>query len=59
MGALVGTLLLGRDLVLYTTTWQQINLAALGVAVALAAGAAWTLRGTDGVRDDSVPIGGD
>ena len=59
MAALVGTLLLGRDLVLYTTTWQQINLVALGVAVALAAGAAWTLRGTDGMRDDSVPIGGD
>ena len=59
MGALVGTLLLGRDLVLYTATWQQINLVALGVALALAAGAAWTLRGTKGVREDSVPIGGD
>ncbi|WP_371160291.1 COX15/CtaA family protein [Halorubrum miltondacostae] len=59
IGALVGTLLLGRDLVLYTATWQQINLVALGVAVALAAGAAWTLRGADEVRDGSVPIGGD
>ena len=59
MGALVGTLLLGRDLVLYTATWQQINLVALGVAVALAAGAAWTLRGTDEMRDGAAPIGGD
>ncbi|ELZ40421.1 COX15/CtaA family protein [Halorubrum tebenquichense] len=59
MAALVGTLLLGRDLVLYTATWQQINLVALGVAVALAAGAAWTLRGVDEVRDGTAPIGGD
>ena len=59
LAALVGTLLLGRDLVLYTATWQQINLAVLAVAVALAAGAAWTLRGADEMRDGSVPIGGD
>lgn len=60
MAALVGTLLLGRDLVLYTATWQQINLVALGVAVALAAGAAWTLRGVDDeMRDGTAPIGGD
>ncbi|VTT85715.1 cytochrome-c-aa3 oxidase assembly factor CtaA [Halorubrum sp. DM2] len=59
MAALVGTLLLGRDLVLYTATWERINLVVLGVAVALAAAAALTLRGSDEVRDGSVPIGGD
>ncbi|TKX59420.1 cytochrome oxidase assembly [Halorubrum sp. SS7] len=59
MGALVGTLLLGRDLVLYTAVWQQVNLVALGVAIALAAGAAWTLRGADETRDGAAPIGGD
>jgi len=59
MAALVGTLLLGRDLVLYTATWERINLAVLGVAVALAGAAVWSLRGSDEVRDDSVPIGGD
>lgn len=59
MGTLVGTLLLGRDLVLYTAVWQQINLAALGVAVALAAAAAWTLRDPDASGPASEPIGGD
>jgi len=59
MAALVGTLLLGRDLVLYTTTWERINLAVLGVAIALAAAAVLTLRGSDEIRDGSVPIGGD
>ena len=58
-GALVGTLLLGRDLVLYTVTWQRINLVALGVAVALAAGAAWALRDPDASGPTSEPIGGD
>ncbi|WP_435093278.1 COX15/CtaA family protein [Halorubrum sp. N11] len=59
MTALVGTLLLGRDLVLYTAFWQRLNLVALGVAAALALGAAWVVRGADGVRDGSAPIGGD
>ena len=59
MAALVGTLLLGRDLVLYTATWQRINLVALGVAAALAAGAAWTLRAPDASGATSEPIGGD
>jgi len=45
MAALVGTLLLGRDLVLYTAFWQRLNLVALGVAATLAIGAAWTVRG--------------
>jgi len=57
--ALVATLLLGRDLVLYTAAWERLNLVALGVAVALAAGAAWVARGADEVRDGSAPIGGD
>ncbi|TKX74235.1 cytochrome oxidase assembly [Halorubrum sp. GN11_10-6_MGM] len=59
MTALVGTLLLGRDLVLYTATWQQINLVALGIAVALAAGAVWALRRPDASGPTSEPIGGD
>ncbi|MFC6890569.1 COX15/CtaA family protein [Halorubrum trueperi] len=59
MVALVGTLLLGRDLVLYTTVWQRLNLAALGVAVALATGAAWILRAADDTGQSTEPIGGD
>jgi len=59
MTALVATLLLGRDLVLYTAVWEQANLAALGVAVALAAGAAWVARGADGAGTATEPIGGD
>ena len=59
MAALVVTLLLGRDLVLYTAVWEQLNLAALGVAAALAAGAAWVARGADGTEPTTEPIGGD
>ena len=59
MVALVATLLLGRDLVLYTAVWEQANLAALGVAAALAAGAAWVARGADGAEPATDPIGGD
>ena len=59
MIALVATLLLGRDLVLYTAVWEQANLAALGVAAALAAGAAWVARGADGAEPATDPIGGD
>lgn len=59
MVALVATLLLGRDLVLYTAVWQQINLVALGVAVVLAVGAAWVVRRSGGVTGTSKPIGGD
>ncbi len=59
MTALVVTLLLGRDLVLYTATWQRVNLVALALAFALAAGAAWMLRGGDGATGRSTPVGGD
>jgi cytochrome c oxidase assembly protein subunit 15 len=59
MAALTGTLLLGRDLVFYTATWQRINLVALGLAAALAAGAAWALRDPDASGPASEPIGGD
>ncbi|MDZ5812737.1 COX15/CtaA family protein [Halorubrum sp. AD140] len=58
-GALVLTLLLGRDLVLYTAVWERINLVALGVAVALAAGAGWIARDADGAGTATEPIGGD
>ncbi|EMA67528.1 cytochrome oxidase assembly [Halorubrum aidingense JCM 13560] len=59
MAALIVTLLLGRDLVLYTSLWQQFNLVALGVAVALAAGAAWVVRSIDGTQATAEPIAGD
>jgi cytochrome c oxidase assembly protein subunit 15 len=59
MGALVATLLLGRDLVLYTAVWQRANLVALGIAFALAAAAAWMLRDADAVTGSSMPVGGD
>ncbi len=59
MVALIATLLLGRDLVLYTPTWQRVTLVALGAAVVLAAGAARTLRDADAVTGRSTPIGGD
>nr|WP_066418613.1 COX15/CtaA family protein [Halorubrum aethiopicum] len=59
MAALVVTLLLGRDLVLYTVAWQRANLVALAVAFALAAGAARVLRGSDAVTERSTPVGGD
>nr|WP_256411883.1 COX15/CtaA family protein [Halorubrum rubrum] len=59
MAALVVTLLLGRDLVLYTTTWQRVNLVTLALAFALAAGAAWVLRGSDAAAERSTAIGGD
>jgi len=57
--ALVATLLLGRDLVLYTALWQQVNLAALGVAVALAAAAVWVVRGVDSRREAADAVGAD
>ena len=56
---LVATLLLGRDLVLYTTFWQQVNLVALGGAVALAAGAVWVVRRESENPSMSIPAGGD
>ncbi len=59
MAALVTTLLLGRDLVLYDAFWQQVNLAALGASLVLAFGAAWVLRSADAVSNPSMPIGGD
>ncbi len=59
MLALFATLLLGRDLVLYTGLWQRINLVALGVAVSLAAGAAWVVRDVNGSRATTDPVGGD
>ncbi|WP_435161360.1 COX15/CtaA family protein [Halorubrum sp. SY-15] len=49
-GAFVVTLLLGRDWVLYTATWQWVNLLALGVAFVLAATAAWLVWGADTAR---------
>ncbi|WP_460558839.1 COX15/CtaA family protein [Halorubrum pallidum] len=59
MTALVGTLLLGRDLVLYTAAWRQINLVALGLALVLAVGAAWVIRSAGGLGRPTTPIGGD
>ena len=59
MVALVVTLLLGRDLVLYTRVWQQINLVALGLALVCAVGAAWVVRGADGTERRATPVGGD
>ncbi|SMO62604.1 cytochrome c oxidase assembly protein subunit 15 [Halorubrum cibi] len=59
MGTLVVTLLLGRDLVLYTVAWQRANLVALALALALAASAAWVLRGADATTGRSTPVGGD
>jgi cytochrome c oxidase assembly protein subunit 15 len=59
MAALVATLLLGRDLVLYTVAWQRLNLVALALALALAAGAAWVRRGSDATTGRSTPVGGD
>ena len=49
-GAFVVTLLLGRDWVLYTATWQWVNLIALGAAFVLAATAAWLVWGADTAR---------
>jgi len=60
MAALVGTLLLGRDLVLYTAFWQRLNLVALGVAAAtLAIGGARgpSEAGSEGTTAD--PVRGD
>ncbi|WP_418282803.1 COX15/CtaA family protein [Halorubrum sp. DTA98] len=59
MVLLVGTLLLGRDLVLYTTFWQQVNVVALAGAVAFAGAAAWTVRSADGDSANAAPVGGD
>ena len=59
MAALVVTLLLGRDLVLYDSFWQSVNVAALLAALVLTATAAWTLRTADAVPRTSTPIGGD
>ncbi|WP_241430041.1 COX15/CtaA family protein [Halorubrum lipolyticum] len=59
MAALVGTLLLGRDLVLYTAFWQRLNLVALGVAAALAIGAAWAIRGLGAEGTTAGPVRGD
>jgi len=59
MAALVGTLLLGRDLVLYTAFWQRLNLVALGVAATLAIGAAWTVRGLGSEGTTADPVRGD
>lgn len=43
IGLLVGTLLLGRDLVLYDATWQLVNLIALAGALSGVVAAAWLL----------------
>ena len=59
MAALVTTLLLGRDLVLYDAFWQQVNLVALGTTIAFAIGAAWVFRSADPVSGTSTPVGGD
>ncbi|WP_418286768.1 COX15/CtaA family protein [Halorubrum sp. DTA46] len=59
MAALVVTLLLGRDLVLYTAAWQQINLVTLAVAFALAGAAGWVARDVDVSREVSEPLGAD
>lgn len=59
MAALVGTLLLGRDLVLYTGVWQRINLVSLALAFVLVVGAAWVLRGTEKIGQSTVPVSGD
>jgi len=59
MAALVTTLLLGRDLVLYDAFWQQVNLVALGAAVALALGSALVLRSAEPVSGTSTLVGGD
>ena len=59
MVALVVTLLLGRDLVLYNTLWQQINLVALGIAVALVVAAAWVVREIDPGREATEAVGAD
>ncbi len=56
---LVGTLLLGRDLVLYTTFWQQVNLVALGGALACAGVATWLLRRDVAETRTTTPVGGD
>ena len=59
MAALVVTLLLGRDLVLYTTLWQQINLVALGLALVLGGTAAWVARDVDAAPGAAEPVGAD
>ena len=58
MALLVTTLLLGRDLVLYTSFWQRVNLVALGGAVALAVGAMWVVRRQSESRSMPIPTGG-
>ena len=55
----VGTLLLGRDLVLYTAFWQRINLVALGAAAALALGAAWAAKRLDSEGTTTGPVRSD
>ena len=59
MAALVGTLFLGRDLVLYTGFWQRLNLVALGVAAALALGAAWAAKGLGSEGTTTGPVRSD
>ncbi|WP_321169389.1 COX15/CtaA family protein [Halorubrum sp. 48-1-W] len=59
MGALVVTLLLGRDLVYMSPLWRQVNLVALVLALALALGAAWMIRDVEEPTGRSTPIGGD
>ena len=59
MAALVATLLLGRDLVLYTAVWRRANLVLLALAFSLAVAAAWMLRDANTVSGASTPVGGD
>ena len=59
MALLIITLLLGRDLVLYTSFWQQVNLVALGGTLVCAAGAAWFLRRQESDVGAATPVGGD
>ncbi len=59
MAFLVVTLLLGRDLVLYTGTWQTVNLLAIAGAVALAAAAAWSVRTAEPNAAGRAALGGD
>ncbi len=59
MAFTIATLLLGRDLVLYTAFWQRINLAALLLAIGLAGAASWMIRDVSADPSLDAPVGGD
>lgn len=59
LGALFATMLLGRDLVLYTAVWETVNRITLAVAILAAIGGFWIVTRGDGSDVAATTVRGD